>query len=172
MPTPAFPCLVLMLALAGCSTPPAITGPTAPAKAAPAPATPSKPLSESPAWVHQDRYTLVNTRPTLEQRQPLFQLITVQIAPALHATVGDALHHVLQRSGYSLCANRAEVTTLFSRPLPAVQHQLGPVALLDALTILGGPAWRLVIDPVERSVCYELRAPVPAPPHPPMEIAP
>ena len=85
---------------------------------------------------------------------------------------GDALRHVLQRSGYSLCTNRAEVTTLFSRFLPAVQHQLGPMALLDALTILGGPAWRLVIDPVERSVCYALRAPVPAPPQPPLEIAP
>lgn len=172
MHTFAFPCLVLMLALAGCSTPPAITPPMAPAVSQTAPAAPSKPLSESPAWVRQDRYTLVSTRPTLEQRQPLFQLVTVQISPALYATVGDALRHVLQRSGYSLCANRAEVTPLFSRPLPAVQHQLGPMALLDALTILGGPAWRLVIDPVERSVCYALRAPVPAPPHPPMEIAP
>lgn len=172
MHTPAFPYLVLMLALVGCNTSPAITPPTAPARAVSATATPSKPLSASPAWVRQDRYTLVSTRPTLEQRQPLFQLIHVQISPVVHATVGDALRHVLQRSGYSLCANRAEVTTLFSRPLPAVQHQLGPMALLDALTILGGPAWRLVIDPVERSVCYALRAPVPAPPHPPLEIAP
>jgi conjugative transfer region protein (TIGR03748 family) len=172
MHTPALPYLVLILALAGCNTSPAITPPTAPAKAVPAPATHSRSLSESPAWVRQDRYTLVSTRPTLEQRQPLFQLITVQISPALHATVGDALRHALQRSGYSLCGNRAEVTTLFSRPLPAVQHQLGPMALLDALTILGGPAWRLVIDPVERSVCYALRAPVPAPPQPPLEMAP
>jgi len=172
MHTPVLPYLFLMLALAGCNTSPVIPSPLATAEAVPAPATPSKPLAESPAWVRQDRYTLVSTRPTLEQRQPLFQLITVQIAPALHATVGDALRHVLQRSGYSLCANRAAVTTLFSRPLPAVQHQLGPMALLDALTILGGPAWRLVIDPVERNVCYALRAPVPAPPQPPLEIAP
>ncbi len=172
MHTPALSYLFLMLALAGCNTSPASTPPMAPAKAVPAPATQYKPLSESPAWVRQDRYTLVSTRPTLEQRQPLFQLITMQISPALHATVGDALRHVLQRSGYSLCANRGEVTTLFSRPLPAVQHQLGPMALLDALTILGGPAWRLVIDPVERSVCYALRAPVPAPPQPPLEISP
>lgn len=164
--------LVLILALAGCNTSPAITPAVTPAISVAAPAIPPKPLSESPAWVRQDRYTLVSTRPTLEQRQPLFQLITVQISPALHATVGDALRHVLQRSGYALCANRAEVTTLFSRPLPAVQHQLGPMALLDALTILGGPAWRLVIDPVERSVCYALRAPVPIPPQPPLEIAP
>jgi type IV pili sensor histidine kinase/response regulator len=172
MHTPLFPCLVLLLALAGCNTPPAITPPVTSEVSVAVPDTPSKPLSVSPAWVHQDRYTLVNTRPTLEQRQPLFQLITVQISPALHATVGDALRHVLQRSGYSLCADHAEVTTLFSRPLPAVQHQLGPMALLDALTILGGPAWQLVIDPVERSVCYALRAPVPAPPRPPLEITP
>ena len=172
MYTPALPYLVLMLALAGCNTSPVITPSVPPAVSVAAPTTPPKPLSESPAWVRQDRYTLVSTRPTLEQRQPLFQLVIVQVSPALHATVGDALLHVLQRSGYSLCANRAEVTTLFSRPLPAVQHQLGPMALLDALTILGGPAWRLMIDPVERSVCYALRAPVPAPPRPPLEIAP
>lgn len=172
MYTFSLPGLVLILALTGCNASSAITLPVTPAKAVSAPAAPTKPLSESPAWVRQDRHTLVSTRPTREQRQPLFQLITVQISPALHATVGDALRHVLQRSGYSLCANRAEVTTLFSRPLPAVQHQLGPMALLDALTILGGPAWRLVIDPVERSVCYALRAPVPAPPQPPLEISP
>lgn len=172
MHMPVLSYLVLILALAGCNTSPVITPPVPPAVSVAAPTTPPKPLSVSPAWVRQDRYTLVSTRPTLEQRQPLLQLITVQISPALHATVGDALRHVLQRSGYSLCANRAEVTTLFSRPLPAVQHQLGPMALLDALTILGGPAWRLVIDPVERSACYALRAPVPAPPRPPLEITP
>jgi type IV pili sensor histidine kinase/response regulator len=115
---------------------------------------------------------LANTRPTLEQRQPLYQLINVQIAPALHATVGEALHHVLQHSGYSLCPESPAVTRLFHRPLPAVQHDLGPISLLDALTIIGGPAWRLDIDPVERSLCYALRLPPPEPPFSTLEAAP
>ena len=106
------------------------------------------------------------------QRQPLYQLVNVQIAPVLHATVGEALRHVLQRSGYALCADSAAVDRLFRRPLPAVQHQLGPISLLDALTIIGGPAWRLDIDPVDRTVCYALRVPSPATPFSMLEIAP
>lgn len=166
MHTPTLPTLGLMIALAGCSTPPAPTVPPA------LPAALPKPKTQPPAWVRQDHYTLVNTRPSLEQRQPLFQLVNVQIAPALHATIGEALRHVLQRSGYALCADSAAVDRLFRRPLPAVQLQLGPISLLDALTIIGGPAWRLDIDPVDRSVCYALRVPPPAPPFSTLEITP
>jgi len=101
-----------------------------------------------------------------------YQLVNVQIAPALHATVGEALRHVLQRSGYSLCPDSPAVARLFHRPLPAVHHDLGPISLLDALTIVGGPAWRLDIDPVERSVCYALRLPPPEPPFSTLETAP
>lgn len=171
MHTPTLPTLGLMIALAGCSTPPP---PPAPAPVAP-PALPAvlpKPKGQLPGWVRQDRYTLVTTRPTLEQRQPLYQLVNVQITPALHATVGEALHHVLQRSGYALCADSAAVDRLFRRPLPAVQHRLGPISLLDALTIIGGPAWRLDIEPVERTVCYVLRVPSPAPPFSTLELTP
>ena len=171
MHTPTLSTFGLMIALAGCSTPPP---PPAPAPVAP-PALPAvlpKPKGQLPGWVRQDRYTLVTTRPTLEQRQPLYQLVNVQITPALHATVGEALHHVLQRSGYALCADSAAVDRLFRRPLPAVQHQLGPISLLDALTIIGGPAWQLDIDPVDRTVCYALRVPSPTPPFSTLELTP
>ncbi|MGN8258751.1 PilL N-terminal domain-containing protein [Pseudomonas sp. SMSB3] len=169
MHTPTLFTFGLMLTLLGCSTPPPAP---APAQPAPAPASVAKPKSPVPAWVRQNRYTLASTQPTLEQRQPLYQLINVQIAPALHATVGEALHHVLQHSGYSLCPNHPAVARLFHRPLPAVHHDLGPISLLDALTIIGGPAWRLDIDPVGRSVCYALRLPTPEPPFSTLEIAP
>ncbi|MGK0159265.1 PilL N-terminal domain-containing protein [Pseudomonas mosselii] len=169
MHTPTLFTFGLMLTLLGCST-----SPPAPAPAPPAtvPATVAKPKSPVPTWVRQDRYTLASTRPTLEQRQPLYQLVNVQISPALHATVGEALRHVLQHSGYSLCPDNPAVTRLFRRPLPAVHHDLGPISLLDALTIIGGPAWRLDIDPVERSACYALRLPPPEPPFSTLEIAP
>lgn len=169
MHTPTLFTFGLMLTLLGCSTPPTVPPPAPPA---PAPASVTKPKSPVPAWVRQDRYTLASTRPTLEQRQPLYQLINVQIAPALHATVGEALHHILHYSGYSLCPDNPAVTRLFHRPLPAVHHNLGPIVLLDALTIIGGPAWRLTIDPVERSMCYVLRLPAPEPPFSTLETAP
>lgn len=169
MHTPTLPTLGLMIVLAGCSTPPPAPAPAAPPAL---PAASPKPKTQLPAWVRQDRYTLVTTRPTLEQRQPLYQLVNVQIAPALHATVGEALRHVLQRSGYALCADSPAVDRLFRRPLPAVQHQLGPISLLDALTIIGGPAWRLEIEPIDRTVCYALRVPPPASPLSTLELTP
>ncbi|MGE8361997.1 PilL N-terminal domain-containing protein [Pseudomonas sp.] len=169
MHTPTLFTLGLMLTLLGCSTPPPVL---TPAPSAPAPPSVAKPKSPVPAWVRQDRYTLASTRPTLEQRQPLYQLINVQITPALHATVGEALRHVLQHSGYSLCSDSPAVARLFGHPLPAVHHDLGPISLLDALTVIGGPAWRLDIDPVERSVCYALRLPAPKPPFSTLETAP
>lgn len=169
MHTPTLFSLGLMLTLLGCSTPPTAPAPAPPATA---PATVDKPKSPLPAWVRQNRYTLASTRPTLEQRQPLYQLINVQIASALHATVGEALQHVLQQSGYSLCPEGLAVARLFHRPLPAVHHDLGPISLLDALTIIAGPAWRLDIDPVERSVCYDLRLPTSEPPFSTLETAP
>ncbi|WP_130905545.1 MULTISPECIES: PilL N-terminal domain-containing protein [unclassified Pseudomonas] len=169
MHAPTLSTLGLMITLAGCSTPPPVPTTAVPAAA---PASVQKQKPTLPAWVRQDRYTLTSIQPPLDQRQPLYQLINVQIAPALHANVGEALRHVLQRSGYSLCPNSAAVDRLFSRPLPAVHQQLGPIWLLDALTIIGGPAWRLNIDPVDRTVCYTLRSPRPKPPLSTLEIAP
>lgn len=167
MHTSTLSTLGLLIALAGCSSPPPAPVPTPAAPPASAP----RPKVLIPDWVRQDRYTLLTTRPTLEQREPLYQLITVQIAPVLHASVGDALRHVLQRSGYSLCPDSPAVDRLFSRPLPAVHHQLGPIPLLDALTIIGGPVWEVEIDSIDRTVCYARRLPPPEPPRSTLELA-
>ena len=165
--------LVIAALLAGCSHAAAPTGPTpAPDK----PTTPAKPLVpdtlQAPDWVRQGRYTLVSTRPTLEQRLPLLQMVEVSIPPKLPSDVGEALRHVLQRSGYSLCPNVPPQALLFSRPLPAVHYQIGPMALIDALAILGGPAWEFSVDPLNRSVCYALRSPSPAAPVGTLGLAP
>lgn len=100
------------------------------------------------------RYTLVSTEPTPEQRDLLAQLIEVTIPSNLNPSVQDALHHVLQRSGYSLCPASPSVQVLFSRPLPAAHYQLGPTTLRNALQVLAGPAWPLTVDDVSRSVCF------------------
>jgi type IV pili sensor histidine kinase/response regulator len=62
------------------------------------------------------RYTLVSTEPTPEQRDLLAQIIEVTIPSNLNPSVQDALHHVLQRSGYSLCPPTPSVQVLFTRP--------------------------------------------------------
>ena len=114
------------------------------------------PAAEShPADLRYGRYTLVSTEPTTEQRDLLAQIIDVSIPSSLNPSVQDALHYVLQRSGYALCPVTASVRVLFTRPLPAAHYRLGPISLRRALQVLAGPAWQLTTDEVSRSVCFE-----------------
>ncbi|WP_226507225.1 PilL N-terminal domain-containing protein [Pseudomonas sp. MWU16-30317] len=150
--------LALALALTGCATARTDATPV-PKTAAPVGSSATKPSlkSKSAPDIAQGRYGLVSTQPTVEQRDPLLQIIDVHITPTLNATVVDALHFVLQRSGYSLCAATPGVQTLFSRPLPSVHYQLGPISMMDALDVLGGEAWQLQTNPVLRTVCFTQR---------------
>jgi len=108
-----------------------------------------------PAELRYGRYTLVSTEPTTEQRDLLAQIIDVSIPSNLNPSVQDALHYVLQRSGYSLCPAAEPVKVLFTRPLPAAHYWLGPMPLRRALQVLAGPTWQLTTDEVSRSVCFE-----------------
>ncbi|WP_339531448.1 MULTISPECIES: PFGI-1 class ICE element type IV pilus protein PilL2 [unclassified Pseudomonas] len=108
-----------------------------------------------PAEIRYGRYTLVSTEPTTEQRDLLAQIIDVNIPSNLNPSVQEAMHYVLQRSGYSLCPTTELVKTLFTRPLPAAHYQLGPIPLRSALQVLAGSAWQLTTDEVSRSVCFE-----------------
>ncbi len=106
------------------------------------------------AELRYGRFTLVSTEPTPEQRDLLAQIIEVNIPSSLSPSVQDALHYVLQRSGYSLCPATPSVQVLFTRPLPAAHYRLGPITLRNALQVLAGPAWPLTVDDVSRSVCF------------------
>jgi type IV pili sensor histidine kinase/response regulator len=108
-----------------------------------------------PAELRYGRYTLVSTEPTTEQRDLLAQVIEVNIPSSLNPSVQEAMHYVLQRSGYALCPDTASVKVLFTRPLPAAHFRLGPIPLRRALQVLAGPAWQLTTDEVSRSVCFE-----------------
>ncbi|ONH51635.1 type IV pili sensor histidine kinase and response regulator [Pseudomonas cedrina] len=108
-----------------------------------------------PSELRYGRYTLVSTEPTTEQRDLLAQIIDVSIPSNLNPSVQDAMHYVLQRSGYSLCPAADPVKMLFTRPLPAAHYRLGPISLRNALQVLAGPAWQLTVDEVSRSVCFE-----------------
>ena len=108
-----------------------------------------------PTELRYGRYTLVSIEPTTEQRDLLAQIIDVSIPSNLNPSVQEAMHYVLQRSGYSLCPAAEPVKIPFTRPLPAAHYRLGPISLRNALQVLAGPAWQLTIDEVSRSVCFE-----------------
>ena len=103
------------------------------------------------------RYSLFATTPTEAQADPLQATITVQF-PDRVRTVGDAVKHLLQQSGYRLAGADAvgpEAVYLMALPLPAVHRSLGPLPLKRALETLAGPAFYLVEDLVHRLVAFE-----------------
>ena len=152
--------------LSGCatSTTPATSAPAedAPAlhAALPAPAT----ISPEPAAstdltpvVRYGRYTLIELVSEPAQRDLMRQVVEVVIPPSLDANVGDAMRHVLRRSGYRLC-DTADAAALYALPLPAAHLHLGPLMLRDALLTLAGPAWDVSVDDGVRQVCFRRHA--------------
>jgi len=116
--------------------------------------------------VRYGRYTLVELAPTAAQQNLLLQVVDVAVPDTLNASVGDALRHVLQRSGYRLCDGH-DADALLTWPLPAAHYRLGPVVLRDALLTLAGPAWDLQVDHGTRRVCFtQAQSDVPEPPRP------
>lgn len=146
--------LLLAALTAGCATP------------LPPPPVPETPAVQAPEYVpvvRYGRYTLVELAPPETQRDLLLQVVDVAIPDTLHASVGDALRHVLQRSGYRLCDGR-DTEALNALPLPAAHYHLGPLRLRDALLTLVGPAWELHADDGARRVCFSRTGDTPAEP--------
>ena len=108
--------------------------------------------------VRVDRYSLLQAKPTLDQQDLLSVIINIDV-PAHVMTVGEALNHLLQRSGFSLASINSSdpaLPILLNQSLPMVHRHLGPISLRDALLTLAGPAWQLVEDPVNRMVSFQL----------------
>lgn len=110
------------------------------------------PVSAVPVFRY-GRYTLVELAAEPAQRDLMQQVVDITIPPALDATVGDAMRHVLQRSGYRLCED-TQAAMLYALPLPAAHLRLGPLSLRDALLTLAGPAWNIAVDDTSRAVCF------------------
>jgi conjugative transfer region protein (TIGR03748 family) len=120
-------------------------------------ATPNLKASE----VHVGRYSLLSATPTAAQTDLMATPVTVQF-PERIQSVGEAVHYLLQRSGYRLVNAEAlelEAMALMSLPLPAVHRNLGPLSLQQALQTLAGPTFWLVQDPVHRLIAFERCAP-------------
>jgi len=73
-------------------------------------------------------------------------------------TVYEALQTILQGTGYRLAGDAAAdpaLYRLYQQPYPAHYRQLGPAPLGEVLTQLGGSAWFVVVDPVNRLLSFE-----------------
>lgn len=108
--------------------------------------------------VQVGRYQSMAAGPEAVQVDLLSAVITHQFDEDIR-TVGEAVEDLLEGSGYRLLSAKLAETFrvhLFALPLPDVQRQLGPITRRDALELLSGEAFRLVVDPVYRLVSFEL----------------
>ena len=108
--------------------------------------------------VQVGRYQSVTMRPDQTQVDLLSVVITRNLPEHVN-TVGKAVASLLDGSGYRLLSPKLAESYrshLFAMPLPQVQRQLGPLNLRQALELLAGPAFRLVIDSTYRLVSFEL----------------
>ncbi|NUF49565.1 PFGI-1 class ICE element type IV pilus protein PilL2 [Gilliamella sp. ESL0250] len=115
----------------------------------------SKPKIESKPVLQTDRYTIVELDDPIH-KYVLDQIINISLPKNLNLTVKDGMEYALKQSGYSLCTN-SDINVLYESTLPKVQYKMGPILLNDALHIMAGPAWNLVVDDVEREICFQLK---------------
>jgi len=113
--------------------------------------------------VRVGRYQTQALKPTAEQQDLMIQIIEIDLGPEI-TTIGQAIERVLEGSGYRLLSEKNASpyrVMLFGMPLPEPHRHLGPMRLREALELLSGEAYRLVIDPVYRLVSFELAATAP-----------
>ena len=107
--------------------------------------------------VQVGRYSMYSATPTVAQKELLSSLIKIQFPDRIQ-TVGEAVRHLLQGSGYRLAMAEVieqDTLDLFTLPLPDAHRRLGPMPLQTALETLAGPAFRLIEDPVHRLLTFE-----------------
>jgi len=118
-------------------------------------------IGHSQVLVQTGRYTAVYAVPTDAQRDPLQAIVTVSF-PAEVETIGQAIDYLLVDTGYAIADALywdVEVFDLVRHSLPAIQRELGPLTILDAVRTIVGPAFSVSIDPVDRRVNVEIIPP-------------
>ena len=108
--------------------------------------------------VFESRYMAVQIGPEPNQIDLLQSIINIQV-PKQIKTVGQSLNYLMRPYGFEMAGNvkSEEQYLLFMLALPEPHRRLGPMTLIDALTIMGGESFWPVINPVKRTVQYLLR---------------
>lgn len=112
---------------------------------------------QDPVLIQTGRYSYLPAKPRPEQLNPLLAVIDVHIPDGVK-TVKDSTQYLLQFSGYQLSQTvkpESHVVALLQRNIPEVHRHFEQVVLRDALLVLCGNGYRLLVDPVNRMVAYE-----------------
>lgn len=112
----------------------------------------------------ESRYLSVQVGPEDAQTDLLQSIIDIRV-PEKITTVGGALDYLLRPYGFQLDDSHeadeqpeaGEQYLLLVLTLPEPHRNLESMTLMDALATLGGKSFRPLINPVKRSVSYQLR---------------
>lgn len=107
-----------------------------------------------------DRYLSVANKPLPAQKDLLTQTRQVNFPTSIH-TIGDAIHYWLMFSGYTLSSvayKQQAIRAMLTASLPEVDRSFGPMNLKDGLETLASESFILLVDPIHRSVSFELKA--------------
>lgn len=115
----------------------------------------------SPGVVKESRYVSHRVGASPEQID-LMQSVVRTTIPDQRKTVGAALQYLLKPYGYRLDdeldeSESLDFYVLLTRPLPESHRTLNPLTLNDALDVLGGDSFEVVVNPVLRTVRYRLK---------------
>ena len=116
-------------------------------------------IEQSQITVLDSRYVNVRAVPKPGQTDLLSNIVELKFPDQIH-NIGRALEFVLQQYGFRLADCQTvtpEQYLLFMLPLPNPHRQLGPMTLDDTLSTLGGEGFVRSVNPVNRTVCYQLR---------------
>lgn len=108
--------------------------------------------------VQTDRYTIITPKPTADELDPLSVNVELTFPPGV-ITVGDALKHVLDKSGWVLAlaqSNDAALQITMDRPLPQVHRKMSLMPLRTVLQVLVGKHYVPVEDPLRRIYTFDL----------------
>ncbi len=117
-------------------------------------------LAQSEKLIQTGRYLTINNQSPVEQLDLLSPIIQVHFLSDIK-TVGDAIADVLRYSGYALIETSQQTHDLqntLKKPLPFMQRDLGPLSLRQILSLLIGPAFHLIIDPLNRTVDFQTKS--------------
>ena len=105
----------------------------------------------NPHYQTIDRYTLMPTQETIEQKNELNVLIEVSFPKSINNVI-EAVQYLLLRSSYKFESNyQSEILNYIK--LPAVHKKLGPITLIRAIKVLAGvDVWEVKVNKINRTI--------------------
>jgi type IV pili sensor histidine kinase/response regulator len=113
--------------------------------------------SSSTVLIQVGRYSVINAVPSKGQLELLSVTVERSIPDSIEI-IGDAVDWLLEGSGYRMADHSVlsrEAKDLLNLPLPTAHRQFPALPLRQVLSLIVGPEFSLVHDPVHRLLAFD-----------------